>query len=475
MKKQTIHSTHSRHLADTLTPVAMYLNLRDHFPNALLLEASDYHSKTDSLSFLCLEPIAGFESTSSEGVSNIRLDQEGKETRILEGKSNAEAWKLFQEFMGSFDTEQNELPFNTAGAFGYTSFEGVQYVEDITFRKKKANHKEHPDLKYQIFRYVLVIDHFKNELYIVKHDFAPLSPTDPDLKRIHLLLAQSRVSQFSFKAEGGVSSNLSDTQFEEMVRTGKQHCQMGDVFQVVLAREFQQHFSGDEFNVYRSLRSINPSPYLFYFDYGDYKIFGSSPEAQIIVNTDHAIITPIAGTVRRTGDDEEDKRLEEHLRQDPKENAEHIMLVDLARNDLSRNADRVEVETFAEMQYFSHVIHMVSKVRGDTQAKAHGLHIYGDTFPAGTLSGAPKYRALQIIDEQEPAPRKFYGGALGFLGFDGTVNHAIVIRSFLSKNNTLTFQAGAGIVIGSSPEGEVQEIYNKVAALQKAIKQAQHI
>jgi anthranilate synthase component 1 len=462
MKKRTVHSNYIRRLADTLTPVAMYLNLRDQFPNALLLEASDYHSKSDSLSFICLEPMAEFQASGKQ--------IKGFDTAC---ESHLEVWEHFEEFVNSFEAAPSDLPFNTAGLFGYTSFEGVQYVEDINFEEKSAAHKSHPDLRYQLFRYVLVIDHFKNELYVVKHDFELVSENDPDLQRVFSLLSRNRVSQFSFQAEGGTTSSLSDTDYAAMVEQGIRHCQLGDVFQVVLSREFQQSFTGDEFNVYRSLRSINPSPYLFYFDYGDYKIFGSSPEAQIIVKADEAIITPIAGTVRRTGEDEADAQLAAQLQDDPKEKAEHIMLVDLARNDLSRNAEKVEVRRFAELQYFSHVIHMVSKVHGSVQAPEQGLQIYADTFPAGTLSGAPKYRAMQIIDELEPVPRAFYGGALGFLGFDGTVNQAIVIRSFLSKNNQLIFQAGAGVVVASSPEGEVQEVYNKIAALQKAIKQAQ--
>ena len=461
MKKQRIYSNHIRRLADTLTPVAMYLNLRDHFPNALLLEASDYHSKTDSLSFICLEPIAEFQAS-------------GKQIKGFENPCDSfpEVWEHFDAFVKSFEAIPNDLPFNTAGLFGYTSFEAVQYMEDIEFEKKEAAHKSHPDLRYQLFRYVLVIDHFKNELFVVKHDFEPLEENDPDLEHIFSLLSRNRVSQFSFQIKGETSSSLSDEAYADIVQQGIRHCQLGDVFQVVLSREFRQRFTGDEFNVYRSLRSINPSPYLFYFDYGDYKIFGSSPEAQIIIKPDEAIITPIAGTVRRTGEDEADAQLASQLQEDPKEKAEHIMLVDLARNDLSRNAEQVEVRRFAELQYFSHVIHMVSKVHGKVNAKKQGLRIYGDTFPAGTLSGAPKYRAMQIIEALEPLPRTFYGGALGFLGFDGTVNHAIVIRSFLSKNNQLIFQAGAGVVVGSSPEGEVQEVYNKIAALQKAIKQA---
>jgi anthranilate synthase component 1 len=339
MKKRILHSNYIQRLSDRLTPVAMYLNLRDQFPNALLMEASDYHSKSDSLSFICLEPIAEFQAS-------------GRQIKGYEAacESHLEVWEHFEAFVNSFEAVPSDLPLNTAGLFGYTSFEGVQYVEEIIFDQKEAGHKHHPDIRYQLFRYVLVIDHFKNELYVVKHDFEPVPDDDPDLLRVFSLLSRNRVSQFTFQAEGETSSSLTDEDYANMVKKGIRHCQLGDVFQVVLSREFQQSFSGDEFNVYRSLRSINPSPYLFYFDYGDYKIFGSSPEAQIIVKSDEAIITPIAGTVRRTGEDEADAKLAAQLQQDPKEKAEHIMLVDLARNDLSRTAEKVEVRRFAELQ-----------------------------------------------------------------------------------------------------------------------------
>ena len=259
------------------------------------------------------------------------------------------------------------------------------------------------------------------------------------------------------------------------MREGIKHCKRGDVFQVVLSREFQRKFKGDEFNVYRALRAVNPSPYLFYFDYGDFKLFGSSPEAQIVVKDDQAGIFPIAGTYPRTGDDQKDAQMAEELRSDPKENSEHIMLVDLARNDLSRNARNVKVDTFSEIQYYSHVIHMVSKVTGTIGTGKSTFQIVADTFPAGTLSGAPKYRAMELIDKYENKSRGFYGGAIGFMGFNGDFNHAIIIRSILSKNNMLTYRAGAGVVSDSNEEKELQEVNNKLGALNEAIERANYV
>lgn len=471
MNKHKIYSAFVKVLADTITPVGAYLKMRDHYPNALLLESSDYHSKEDSFSFICLQPMAGFEASERKySISNL----DGSSDHF-EVDSMTEMSEVFKSFLSQFEEADNENPTGICGLFGYTSFEAVQYFEDIKLASKTDVHKDNPDMKYQFFRYVLAIDHFKNQLYILKYGTSPLDSDDPDFKKLYSQLKIARTEQFKFSKAGDESSNLTDQQYEDAVARGTEHCRRGDVFQVVLSREFKQGFKGDEFNVYRSIRSINPSPYLFYFDYGNFKLFGSSPELQISVRDNQAVIAPIAGTVKRTGNAQDDLRLAKEMRENPKEISEHIMLVDLARNDLSRSAEKVKVDTYAETQYYSHVIHMVSKVTGALLEGKNSLDLYFDTFPAGTLSGAPKYRALQIIDENEPSKRNFYGGAIGYFGFDGSVNHAIVIRSILSKNNTLTYQAGAGIVVGSTPQGERKEIDNKVAAIRRAIISAVEI
>jgi len=348
-------------------------------------------------------------------------------------------------------------------------------MEDIVFSSSVSPEKDNPFLKYQLFKHVLIFDHFKSELYLTTNSLDQPTTDTKDLDYILQLLQKQSLSGFKFHALGEEESNIRPEQFKQNVEKGIAHCKRGDVFQLVLSREFRQRFSGDELNVYRSLRSINPSPYLFYFDYGDFKIFGSSPEAQLEVKNGVAFINPIAGTILRGADAKEDERQAERLKQDPKEISEHVMLVDLARNDLSKSSDEVQVETYAEIQRFSHVLHLVSKVGGKIRDGLDGLDVFSDTFPAGTLSGAPKYRAMQIIDENEKTSRNFYGGAIGFIGFDGTINQAIIIRSALSKNNTLLYQAGAGIVAGSTPEGELDEVDNKVAALRKAIKKAQEL
>lgn len=466
-----LHTQHKKILADLYTPIAIYNKLRDQFPNALLLESADYHDRTDSKSFICLDPIAGFEAKDNAYQFNLPH----KEVTHKIAHQPKEVFSAFQSFVARFEHTETELPFNVQGVWGYSSFESVQYMEEIQLTSTSTELKNNPDLKYQFFRYILVFDHFKNELFITQNEVNQPIESEEKIDQILQLIQLNNLPNFSFKPVGEETSNTTDEEYKEMVKAGIEHCKVGNTFQVVLSREFQQKYKGDDFNLYRSLRSINPSPYLFYFDYGDFKIFGSSPESQLQVQDRVASINPIAGTVLRSDNHEQDAKLAEELTQNPKEMSEHVMLVDLARNDLSKSSKKVHIDNYAEIQYFSHVIHMVSKVSGKLFDHKNGLDIYADTFPAGTLSGAPKYRALEIITTTENTCRNFYGGALGFIGFNGSINHAIIIRSLLSKNNTLIYQAGAGIVSDSKEEGELQEVNNKIAAIRKAIRKATEI
>ncbi len=467
--KRKVYTSYIKTIADLITPVGVYSALRDHYPNALLLESADYHDRSDSKSFICLNPIAGFEATQK----NYEIHYLGEESQKVVATKNEDILHSFKRFLESFEPVETDLPFNSSGLFGFSSFESVQYMEDIEMTNPSDIMKDNPDMKYQLFEFILVFDHFKNELYITQNSIDKNIESPKELEKFKGFLRLQSDPEFKFNKVEEESANIDANTFKANVKKGIHHCLRGDVFQLVLSRRFQQKFKGDDFNVYRSLRSINPSPYLFYFDYGNFKIMGSSPESQLKINKGMAIINPIAGTVLRSQNSAEDAERAKALQNDPKEKAEHVMLVDLARNDLSKNSDKVNVETYAEIQYFSHVIHMVSQVSGKLNKDANGLDIYADTFPAGTLSGAPKYRALEIINETETSTRNFYGGALGFMGFDGSINHAIIIRSLLSKNQTLNYQAGAGIVAHSTPEGELQEVDNKVAALRKAIEIAQ--
>lgn len=454
-------------LADTLTPVNIYLKLRDVFAGSILLESSDYHGHENSLSFICCDPIASFQ-----------IKNDWIEKRFPNGERVSEpieqpgqVLKNLDDFRSSFQVLTAASKAVSVGLFGYMTYDSVAYFEDLPITKSE---RLVPDIIYKLYRYVVVVDHFSNELTLVENCVEGTDHGD-GLEKLEKIIYSNRFSTFSFKLTQEESVNTSDEQFVEMIKAGRQHCFLGDVFQIVLSRRFSSGFNGDEFNVYRSLRSINPSPYLFYFDYGSFRIFGSSPEAQIQISKDQASIFPIAGTFRRSGNDQEDSAIARRLSEDEKENAEHVMLVDLARNDLSRDSDHVQVEVFKEIQYYSHVIHLVSKVTGKLRADSSPLKLAADTFPAGTLSGAPKYKAMSLINQIENVNRSFYGGAIGFIGFNGDFNHAIMIRTFLSKDNKLIYQAGAGVVAKSNPAAELQEVNNKLEALRKALKMAEKI
>lgn len=468
MKKFTIRTKSRRLLADTITPVSIYLRIRDIFPNSLLLESSDYHGNENSYSFICLKPLASFLVENGTAVETYP-----DSTKVSTALTDHQTFQIrFRTFLKSFEQPDGQEGVPVNGLFGYTAYDAVRYFENITLEAKVIPEHQIPEVRYDFYNYIIAINHFQNILHIIENQ---INGEPSEIDRIETLLNSRNLALYAFRPEGSERSNITDEQYKEMVRKGKEHCYRGDVFQIVLSRQFSQQFSGDEFNVYRALRSINPSPYLFYFDYGNYKIFGSSPEAHLKMQKGKAYINPIAGTFRRTGDDERDKQLAEQLSTDLKENAEHVMLVDLARNDLSRHARNITVERYREVQFFSHVIHLVSAVSGELNEGSDVADMITATFPAGTLTGAPKYKAMQLIDQYENQNRGYYGGALGFLDFNGRFNHAIMIRTFLSKGNTLYYQAGAGIVAISSEENELQEVNNKLGALKKAIDMAKDI
>jgi len=468
MKKVPVRIEKRKILADIITPVSIYLKVRDVYPKALLLESSDYHSKENSFSFICMDPLAEF--TVKQGEASISLP--GYDTVQMEINTENSAVALLNKFISSFDIETSGKEMLVDGVFGYCTYDAVQYFEEIRFQSPMPEKEEIPELRYNFFRYVLAINHLTNELMLFEHI---VNGGESEIDRVTTLLHNRNIATYEFDISGEEFSNLTDEDYRQMVTRGKEHCFRGDVFQIVLSRQFYQTFTGDEFNVYRALRSINPSPYLFYFDYGSYKLFGSSPEAQIEVKGGKAFINPIAGTFRRSGNDREDQELASKLAGDEKENAEHVMLVDLARNDLSRTTEKVTVEDYREIQFYSHVIHMVSKVSGVLPKNANTIQIMAESFPAGTLSGAPKYRAMELIDMYEGKRRGYYGGTIGFIRFNGDINHAIMIRSFLSRDHKLYYQAGAGIVSESTEEGELQEVNNKLAALKSAIEMARNM
>ena len=474
MKKIEINTSFKKLLADVYTPVGIYLRLRDRFRDTILLESTDFHAGENSYSFIGINAIAGIEITDPHEIE-FKLPGRNPEKIKIDKTNNITTHLL--NFMQRFAVKEvAKKPVNIAqGLFGYTTFDAIQFFETITLKSHPAvvgTKPEIPLMRYRLYQYVIAINHFKDELFICENHFDNIV-SEGDI--IESLIKSKDVPVFPFKAKAAETSSITNEEYIEMVKKGIASCHRGDVFQIVLSRRFKQAFNGDEFNVYRALRSINPSPYLFYFDYGDYKLIGSSPESQLIIENNKATVHPIAGTFKRTGDDEVDQQLAANLLTDKKENAEHVMLVDLARNDLSRMCDDVKVTEFSRIQYYSHVIHLVSEVKGIVRNDTNPFDLLAVTFPAGTLSGAPKYRAMQLINEYESEPRSYYGGCIGFMGFDGSCNHAIMIRTFLSKDNTLTYQAGAGIVAVSNPESELQEVNNKLNALKKAVELAENI
>ena len=454
-------------IADTITPVSVYLKIRDKYPNSILLESSDYHANDNSFSYICCNPIASIE------IIDEKIIQTFPDGNTIENTIDKETNipQVLDDFAKLFEVKQDTaFKFINNGLFGYIGYDAVRYFEDIEIAKKEGD-LNIPDIYYAVYQNIIAINHFKNDAYIFAHCYN----AENNIDEIHHLIKARNFTTFNFLIEGDITSNLTDQEYKNHVNLAKKHCARGDVFQLVLSKKFKQSFKGDEFNVYRALRSINPSPYLFYFDYGNFKIFGSSPEAQLVVKDDQTEIHPIAGTFKRTGNDEKDTELAKQLAIDEKENSEHVMLVDLARNDLSRHGSEVKVDTYREVQFFSHVIHLVSKVTGKKNPDTTTMQIVADTFPAGTLSGAPKHMAMQLIEKYEKTSRNFYGGAIGFMDFKGNFNHAIMIRTFLSKNHELHWQAGAGLVSKSDPDNELQEVYNKLGALTNALQIAERI
>ena len=471
MKKIIVKTEVKKMLADMYTPVGIYLRLRDRFRDTVLLESTDNHAVENSYSFICINAIAGIEVQDKKSIEFKLPGQPPKKEKL---KENEKLPSIIWEFMQNFQPETTDPKAATfaQGLYGYFTFDAIELFETIELTKLNNIESSIPLARYRLYQYIIAINHFKDELTLCENK---IDGIESELNIVESILKSKDVPVYPFKQQGQEEGNMSDEAYMEMVQKGIKNCLRGDVFQIVLSRRYQQSFIGDEINVYRALRSINPSPYLFFFDYGDYKLIGSSPESQLIIKDGKAIVHPIAGTFRRSGDDETDQQLAEDLMNDPKENAEHVMLVDLARNDLSTVCTDVKVSQYRKPHFYSHVIHLVSEVTGKVPTGTNPFEVLMRNYPAGTLSGAPKYRAMQLIDEHEPTQRGYYSGTLGFVGFDGSCNHAIMIRTFLSKNNTLYYQAGAGIVAASKPESELKEVENKLNALKMALVMAESI
>ena len=465
-------------LADLYTPVGVYMRLRDIYPQSALMESSDYHGSENSRSFIGVHPMASI--AVGHGIVTVTYPDGKVEKQELPafGEGKGEECKLaiskaITDFVKSFHVEGEGKDF--CGLYGFTTFNAVRYFENIPVKDTTMEKNDAPDIYYIMYKDIIVFDHYNNTMELIVLSDAEGSADEAELDALLKAINKANVKPYDFHPVGDTTSTLTDEQHKENVRKCIQHCLRGDVFQIVVSRRFVQKYEGDDFKLYRALRSINPSPYLFYFDFGGYRIFGSSPETHNRIVGDKAFIDPIAGTTKRTGDIEQDRKAAEFLRNDPKENAEHVMLVDLARNDLSRNCHGVKVDFYKDMQFYSHVIHLVSRVSGTLDKDADHIKEFIDTFPAGTLSGAPKVRAMQIISELEPHNRGAYGGCIGFIGLNGDLNQAIVIRTFISRNGELWFQAGSGVVAKSNDQYELEECNNKLGALTKAIHIAEQL
>lgn len=466
MKQYTYTTAYKILLGDLHTPVTTYLKVRDLFPQSVLMESSDYHGVENNRSFIGLNPIASI--SISHGKATAKFPDGTQEVRDIDDHYRVD--QAISDFLTRFQVEGEYAHY--CGLYGYTTFNAVRYFEHIPVKDSISTINDAPDMLYILYKYLIVFHDFKHEMVLLEMQ----SDDEPShIDEVEKAICNRNYTTFDFRAVGPTVSTLTDEEHKANIRKGIAHCLRGDVFQIVLSRRFIQRYQGDDFKLYRALRSINPSPYLFYFDFGGFRIFGSSPETHCKIEDGRATIDPIAGTTRRSGNKETDAQLTAALLADPKENAEHVMLVDLARNDLSRNCHDVKVEFYKEPQYYSHVIHLVSRVSGELNAGSNPIKTFIDTFPAGTLSGAPKVRAMQLISEYEPHNRGAYGGCIGFIGLNGTLNQAITIRTFVSRNNELWFQAGGGIVAKSNEENELQEVNNKLGALKKAITLAEQL
>jgi anthranilate synthase component 1 len=468
MNKINFKTTCKKIPADLYTPVGIYLRMRDKFRDTILLESTDSHAGENSRSIIGINAVGGIEVMDLKTGEHKYPAQKPEHISINKRETLTD---VLGHFIDNFDAEKpsEKIAAIAQGLFGYSTYDAVQFFENIQLANPKSNKDSIALMRYRIYQYVIIIDHFKDEIFLCENIFPGL---ESNLNSIENILRSKDVPEYPFDKVGEEVPDMEDETYRQMVEQGISACKRGDVFQIVLSRTFKQQFTGDEFNVYRKLRSINPGPYLFYFDYGDYRLMGSSPESQVLICDGKATVHPIAGTFKRTSNDEEDKQLAMKLENDPKENAEHIMLVDLARNDLSRVCNNVAVTKFKNINFYSHVIHMVSEVQGELSQENNPFKIMAAVFPAGTLSGAPKFKAMQLINSIEANERSFYGGAIGYVGFDKSCNHAIMIRTLLCRNNTLTYRAGAGVVAASVPQNELEEVGHKLGALKKAIEGA---
>jgi len=462
-------------LADMETPVSAYLKIRDK-SFSYLLESADSSNGQGRYSFIGYRPhmVAMLHNTEMEIIK-------GNGRKIVRDVENP--LHVLRDLIGKFKPVPiRELPPFQGGLVGYFDYDLVRKWEHLPGVLRED--LQVPESLFTIARRMIIFDHFTHQISVIA--FALLGDNE-DLKEIYTLACEEveetidelqrplpPIQEREPFAVSNLHANFTRKDFEEAVRKAKHHITAGDVIQVVLSQRFSGKVSGDDFLLYRSLRSINPSPYMFYLHFGEIRLIGSSPEVLIRLTDGKVELRPIAGTRPRGKTSEEDNGLEEELIADPKERAEHIMLVDLGRNDVGKAAvpGSVSVPRLMDVERYSHVMHLVSRVEGRLKPEMDAFDLFMATFPAGTVTGAPKIRAMEIICDLEPTSRGPYAGAVGYFGFDGNMDFCITIRTIAIARSTLSIQVGAGIVADSSPHGEYEETLRKADAMFKAIDKA---
>ncbi len=461
--------------ADLETPTGLYLKLRGNGPS-FLLESVEGGERMARYSFIGVAPRAQYIVRGNE-VEVV----EGSRRHIIVLNPGADPTHFLHSELRRFQSAPGTgLPRFIGGLVGYLGYESVRYFEPRLSSKLRRSHL--PDGIYLLTDTVVAFDHARRSLFLIANVL------DGDTEGANRRLAQVAgqihgplppASQPSI-GSSGTSSNMGKEQFEQLVRTAKEHIAAGDIFQAVLSQRFSRETGAEPFDVYRAVRRLNPSPYMFFFDFGSIDgqpltLVGSSPEVFARLEGRSASLRPIAGTRARGADNATDTALMEELLHDPKERAEHVMLVDLGRNDLGRVCEygSVKVPELFSVERYSHVMHIVSDVEGTLRPKLTAFDLVRAAFPAGTVSGAPKVRAMEIIAELEPEARGPYAGIVGYFGFDGAMDACLAIRTLVAEGHTFSVQAGAGIVADSDPEKEYQETVNKAAAMLRAIEMAE--
>ncbi|RBW70279.1 anthranilate synthase component I [Bacillus taeanensis] len=474
-----------RFFLDTMTPIQLFHNVKE--DACFLLESKDDASPWSRYSFIGLNPL--FTLKEEQGTFNVK----SKENKVVLNEERFE--DAVNKTISYLNPKPLDLPIPfTGGGVGYISYDGISHFERVPVHP--ANDLNISNFHFVFCELILAYDHTQKELVVLHHVYVEDNEKEELLKEkyetanrtieelMNVLLKQSEHSGMLQISEDndenlfeGVRSNFKKEDFMKAVEKVKEYIAAGDVFQTVISQRFEMDITVSALDIYRVLRVINPSPYLFYLKLEDFEVVGSSPEKLVQIYQGEAEIHPIAGTRRRGKTMKEDDELAEELLNDEKERAEHYMLVDLARNDIGRIAKygTVHVPSLMDIGRFSHVMHIISKVRGMLAEGVSPVEALAASFPAGTVSGAPKVRSMEIIQEIEPTARNLYAGAIGYLGFDGNIDSCITIRSVLIKNQTAFVQAGAGVVADSIPENEWEETRNKAKALIKAISVAENI